>query len=376
MAISFLSPQNHAVVSKSLDMSRSGLVGALVVVLAAWTAWQLTSANAPPHSPWYDPASDVPRRTWASLVEESCVPHSADGGVDDESGGTAPCDVSRMLSTAGSPVILTESQAAAWPALEKWRDLSYLAAHVPELGHPDSIPVLTQKREHPVFIYQAANRFLGQYMENTFGTLEHSRSKVPIERFFEAQSDSHMYYSNRLGADEQHGQNELAALDADARPRDMFQVLGETGKPHTVIWIGNNGTTANAHYDAQINVFAQVVGRKRFTLFPPTKWRELRVHPLHHPRNRQSQRYYRELGIGLGGVDEGGLVAGTVAELGPGDVLFLPPYWFHRVESLSSPSISVTSWSPMVNESDILAVTKARAPKSKRWRLGLVPLHA
>jgi ribosomal protein L16 Arg81 hydroxylase len=37
----------------------------------------------------------------------------------------------------------------------------------------------------------------------------------------------------------------------------------------------------------------------------------------------------------------------VTADLQPGDVLYVPPYWFHHVESLTA-SISLSTWS--VNE--------------------------
>jgi ribosomal protein L16 Arg81 hydroxylase len=33
------------------------------------------------------------------------------------------------------------------------------------------------------------------------------------------------------------------------------------------------------------------------------------------------------------------------ADLSPGDVLYIPPFWFHRVMATSDDSISVNMWS-------------------------------
>jgi len=48
-------------------------------------------------------------------------------------------------------------------------------------------------------------------------------------------------------------------------------------------WISSKGVIALLHYDNYYNCFVQLRGRKKFTLFAPSDYRNLYVYPLHHP---------------------------------------------------------------------------------------------
>ena len=124
--------------------------------------------------------------------------------------------------------------------------------------------------------------------------------------------------------------NPLPAADATAQPR---------------IWLGNAVTTPT-HLDEWFNIGCVVLGRRRFTLFPPAQIVNLYVGPLDYaptgapmslvqlhapdfarfPRFRQALAHARS------------------AELAPGDALFVPPLWWHNVESLASLNVLVNYW--------------------------------
>jgi hypothetical protein len=111
------------------------------------------------------------------------------------------------------------------------------------------------------------------------------------------------------------------------------------------IWLGNRITTPT-HVDEWNNVACAVAGRRRFTLFPPEQIVNLYIGPLdfaptgaamsmvnlrdpdfaRHPRFKQA------------------LAAAQVAELGPGDALFIPALWWHHVESLEPFNVLVNYW--------------------------------
>jgi len=107
------------------------------------------------------------------------------------------------------------------------------------------------------------------------------------------------------------------------------------------VWIGGGGTTTHTHYDAFHNFFVQLYGRKRFLLFPPSAHSLLYLYPNAHPSYRQSQLNFDELDIRK--FPRFHNVSALEILLEAGDVLYLPPYWFHRViaEELS---ISVSFW--------------------------------
>lgn len=119
---------------------------------------------------------------------------------------------------------------------------------------------------------------------------------------------------------------------------------------HPMLWLSHPGTTAQTHYDEHHNVFVQVFGIKKFLLFHPKY--ELYSYPNIHKSYRQSQVHlealrhndtYEEGAENLFPLVGNDTKAISVV-LHPGDVLYIPPYWGHRVESTTlSLSLSVIS---------------------------------
>jgi len=111
------------------------------------------------------------------------------------------------------------------------------------------------------------------------------------------------------------------------------------------IWLGNALTTPT-HLDEWFNIGCVVLGRRRFTLFPPAEIGNLYVGPLdyaptgapmslvqlHAPDFERFPRFRAALG------------SARRAELGPGDALFIPPLWWHNVESLDPLNVLVNYW--------------------------------
>jgi len=84
-----------------------------------------------------------------------------------------------------------------------------------------------------------------------------------------------------------------------------------------------------------------VEGEKHFTLFSPSEFKNLYPFPVHHANDRQCQVdiYDPDLNKFPNIVNAKG-VEGIVRA---GDVLFIPPYWFHHVISRTD-SISINFW--------------------------------
>ena len=125
-------------------------------------------------------------------------------------------------------------------------------------------------------------------------------------------------------------ENPLSVLDSDVLPR---------------IWLGTAITTPT-HLDEWNNIGCVVCGRRRFTLFPPEQIANLYIGPLdfaptgapmslvrlHEPDLERFPRFRQAL------------AAAVTAELGPGDAIFIPPLWWHHVESLEPFNLLVNYW--------------------------------
>lgn len=111
-----------------------------------------------------------------------------------------------------------------------------------------------------------------------------------------------------------------------------------------LLLVAQEGSVTPCHYDEQENLFAQVQGHKRFLLFPPEQFSCLYPYPVPHPHDRQSQVDFERPDITrFPRFSEARALEGVV---GPGDVLYIPVYWWHHVESLmrAGPTVSITFW--------------------------------
>jgi hypothetical protein len=131
-------------------------------------------------------------------------------------------------------------------------------------------------------------------------------------------------------------------------------------QPLASIWLGNR-TRIAAHHDLPDNLACVVVGHRRFTLFPPAELENLYVGPLD----------FTPAGQAISLVDfakpdyarfpkfANALRAAQVAELEPGDAVFIPSMWWHHIESLDSFNVLVNYWwrqSPLYMDSPVTAL--------------------
>ncbi|XP_055517848.1 hypoxia-inducible factor 1-alpha inhibitor isoform X2 [Leucoraja erinacea] len=107
-----------------------------------------------------------------------------------------------------------------------------------------------------------------------------------------------------------------------------------------LLLVGMEGNVTPAHYDEQQNFFAQIKGYKRCILFPPDQFDCLYPYPVHHPCDRQSQVDFENPDYER--FPNFRNIVGYETVVGPGDVLHIPMYWWHHIESLLNGGITIT----------------------------------
>nr|CAD7588920.1 unnamed protein product [Timema genevievae] len=111
-----------------------------------------------------------------------------------------------------------------------------------------------------------------------------------------------------------------------------------------LLLIALEGNVTPCHYDEQQNLFAQIRGHKRCVLFPPEQFECFYPYPVFHPHDRQSQVDFEHPDFVR--FPKFKNAKGQEAVLGPGDVLYIPIYWWHHVESLmrGDYTLSINFW--------------------------------
>ena len=111
------------------------------------------------------------------------------------------------------------------------------------------------------------------------------------------------------------------------------------------LWLGNAIVTPT-HFDESHNIACVVAGRRRFTLFAPEQVGNLYVGPLGHAPTGTPislvdlnapdfDRYPRFADA---------LAAARSAVLEPGDAIYIPPLWWHHVQSLQPINLLLNYW--------------------------------
>jgi lysine-specific demethylase 8 len=225
-------------------------------------------------------------------------------------------DFRRDYLNLGRPVIL-RGIIGHWPAAQLW-DAEYFRDKV---GHkevvvqvaPDGVFGLDPDKGGPR--YEPRYMPLGDYIET-----------------FAAPPAQGRHYLQRLSI-----------------PHALPELLEDFSNPPYVkakqvyltnLWFGPAGNVTRLHYDVPNNFFAQIRGRKRFVLFPPTETARLYPHRT---------KAYNMSRVDLERPDLAAFPKFQSARrleciVQAGDLLFLPAYWWHQVYSLDE-GISINFWS-------------------------------
>lgn len=115
--------------------------------------------------------------------------------------------------------------------------------------------------------------------------------------------------------------------------------------PIVSIWMGNR-TTAAAHFDMSNNIACCLVGRRRFTLFPPDQIANLYPGPLEPTPAGQSVSMvdFEDPDFSTHPGFAQALENAQVADLEPGDLLYYPALWWHQVEARDEFNVMINYW--------------------------------
>lgn len=135
----------------------------------------------------------------------------------------------------------------------------------------------------------------------------------------------------------------IADYFPDFDSKNPFPFFNKNVPPR--IWIGNNAIVS-AHYDDSENIACVVSGKRTFTLFPPEQVENLYVGPMDFtPAGAQCSLVdFDEPDFGKFPKFHQALDNALVAELEPGDAIYIPTLWWHHVRAQGGVNVLVNYW--------------------------------
>lgn len=207
----------------------------------------------------------------------------------------------------GEPLILTGA-VSNWRASREWS----VEAFKNSLGH-----TLIWVEQGPLFEFEKEHLSLAEY----------------IERSIEADPPETMYWSGARVF-------QLWPMLAEHIDLDRPDLFNQALMALPRMYIGPIGSFSPIHFDHAPNFTAQIVGRKRWVFYAPDQTDLLYRYPWHHFLGHFSTINTREK---LDDFDRFPLferAQAWEAVVEPGDIIYVPPKWWHHVSSLD-PTISL-----------------------------------
>jgi mannose-6-phosphate isomerase-like protein (cupin superfamily) len=244
--------------------------------------------------------------------------------IEEYSGDLAHVSAAELLSL-GRPVVL-RGLAAAWPIVRATDKAAYLR----RFASGAQTDMLVGGPEH------GGRLFYTEGMTGLTFTKERASVGSVLDRLERAAAEP---VPETIAAQ--------AVPVADSLPgftqENDLKLFGRPIEPR--IWIGNLVVTA-AHHDMASNVAVVVAGRRRFTLFPPDQVANLYVGPFEFTPAGTPVSLVDPEAPDLGRFPRAAeaMKQARMAELAPGDAIYIPHMWWHHVRSLDALSVLVNYW--------------------------------
>ena len=230
------------------------------------------------------------------------------------------------IRPAGKPLVF-RGLVANWPLVKMAKDsdaalFDYLKTH--DTGHPqNSLIGKSEDKGHFFF----SDDLRGQNYRYETETLSTALDKILSDRqtiryIQSIQSAEHCPHIAR--------DNAMPLIEANVSPR---------------FWIGGK-TVVQTHFDLSENIACLVAGHRKVTMFPPEQLKNLYPGPLETAPGGTPVSLARVEAPDFDKYPrfEDALNTALTTELLPGDALYIPPGWWHRIEALAEINMLANFW--------------------------------
>ncbi|XP_062508428.1 hypoxia-inducible factor 1-alpha inhibitor-like isoform X2 [Corticium candelabrum] len=243
-----------------------------------------------------------------------------------------PSNVYREVLQLREPVILTSTVADRWKA-SKWT-FEFLSQRLPyiEVYRQESSRVFMTFHDNKP-LEHLVNEDWSDFNKKINVTIPDVLKWQEFDEGHDKSGGEYLYFSRDISL----LRDQFPEVVSHISPISDFVV--SEGGVQINLWIGRAGIITHTHYDAMYNLFYQIRGQKRFTLFPPSSL--LYLYPCLHPHYGHSQ-----VDIVSSDQQKFPLLNRTgevVVVVNPRELLVVPPFWFHHVETLQD-SLSLNVW--------------------------------
>lgn len=209
----------------------------------------------------------------------------------------------------GCAPFIVEGLVDRWPAARRWTAQSLSASHGSEPVECFAVP-----RKDGTFLQQTSERRRMSFRR----FLAHVHDEGPADELFYLRFDA--------------GHPIFRDLSSDFEIPDM---LDRYQPDATGIWIGQRGNVTPFHHDWWHSCLAQVRGRKQYVLVHPMEGRTLQA------AWSAASRFDLEAAPPFDPAGAGRFTMAFTGVLKPGQMLYIPPYWLHQVDTLDNGNISI-----------------------------------
>lgn len=196
------------------------------------------------------------------MKELICTYDELNGPIDDLQEAPSPLEFMRYVAK-NRPFVI-RGGCSTFPALQKWKTEYLLEkmegrlVQIAETPHGNADSVVQNDGR----IYFVKPREKNELFRDFFFSLlnaDHTTSETSTSvKYSQAQNDNL--------------RNEYIALFPDVEPHLPWASIALEKLPEAInIWLGNGASVTALHRDNYENIFAQIIGVKRFVLLPPLK---------------------------------------------------------------------------------------------------------